>query len=107
MAYEFKFKPKQLVNVEGSQNLGEVRMVKVEHFLGKNDVDVIENEKYYVKVGMVFDWYPVGKLKLAIDNMDYIDPAAMKTIDYLCTDAHLDNKNFDAIIESAANEDVN
>ncbi|MEM4994788.1 hypothetical protein WKH56_19700 [Priestia sp. SB1] len=101
-----QFRAKQKVIVEGKDKIGEISTSIMKETVDHNG-EVVYEEKCYIKFeGEYSNWFPVEKLTLAIENMDYINPEAMKTIDYLCTDAHLDNKNFNAIVESAANKDM-
>ncbi|MFK7678644.1 hypothetical protein ACI3ER_11440 [Bacillus sp. Wb] len=104
---ELKFKPKQKVNVEGKDGVGEIKSAQIRAFIDDKTGEILTEEKYFVKFeGAYIDHYPVEKIKLAIDNMDRIDPKNEDKINKLIIDAHIDNGNFAAIREMNAKEDV-
>lgn len=101
-----KFRAKDKVMVEGKEGIGEVSSSIMKEHVDHNG-EIVYEEKCYIKFPKEFaNWFPVDKLTLAIDNMDYINPKDVDKIDKLIIDAHIDNKNYDAIREMAANEDV-
>jgi hypothetical protein len=104
---ELKFKPKQKVNVEGKDGVGEIKSAQMRQYIDEKTGEILMEEKYFVKFeGAFLDHYPAEKIKLAIENMDRIDPEQLHKINKLIIDAHIDNGNFDAIREMNSNEDV-
>ncbi|WP_425203777.1 hypothetical protein [Priestia megaterium] len=100
-----KFRAKDKVMVEGKEGIGEVSSSIMKEHVDHNG-EVVYEEKCYIKFPKEFaNWFPVDKLTLAIDNMDYIDPKNEDKINKVIIDAHIDNKNFEAIREINSNGD--
>ncbi len=102
---EFKFHVGQEVEVVELKKKGEVRQTEIKqaYISGR----IVTHERYYVKTGLQYGWYMVDKLKAYIDDLDYIDPSALDVINKLLIDAHIDNKNFEAIREMNSKKDTN